>query len=125
MALNNISIMGRITHDLELHHTQSGKPVITFTVAVDRDGKDAGTDFLTCVAWSGVAEFINSYFAKGQLIVINGRLQSRNYEDKNGNKRTAVEVVANHAWFGSPKTDNKAPATPKFERFEDDSDLPF
>lgn len=128
MALNSISIMGRITHDLDLKHTTSNKPVITFTVAVDRDGKDAGADFITCVAWNNIAEFVKSYFGKGQTIVVNGKLQTRSYEDRNGNKRNAVEVLADRVYFGGAKPEAKSkPDKPVDINWEEanDSDLPF
>ena len=104
--INSIVLMGRITQDIELRSTTSGTSVIQFTVAVERYGKgeDKQTDFINCVAWKNTAEFISKYFGKGRMIAVTGRLQSRSYEDKNGNKRTAIEVNVNQASFtGEPK----------------------
>lgn len=112
MALNHVVIMGRLTRDPERRLTNSGTPVTSFTVAVDRDfsGKDGGqkeVDFIDCVAWKNTAEFVSSYFVKGRMAVVKGRLQIRNYEDKNGNKRKAAEVVAENVYFGDSKPDNQ------------------
>lgn len=101
--LNRVILMGRITHDLELRTTTSGISVLRFTVAVDRNfvrqGEERQSDFIDCVAWRQQAEFINRYFSKGRLIAVEGTLQTRNYEDKNGNKRKAVEVVVDSVSF--------------------------
>ena len=91
MSLNRISVMGRIGKDLELRRTQSGKAVTSFPIAVDRDGKDAGTDWFDVVAWERTAEFAAQYCAKGRKVVVDGRLQARDWTDKDGNKRRAVE----------------------------------
>ena len=109
--LNHITIMGRITRDIELRRTNSGTPVASFTVAVDRDysGKDGGekeTDFIDCVAWRSTAEFVDKYFSNGRMIVVSGRLQIRSYTDKDGNKRRAAEVVADNCYFGDSKKDD-------------------
>ena len=109
--LNHITVMGRITRDIELRRTGSGIPVASFTVAVDRDfsGKDGGekeTDFIDCVAWRSTAEFVDKYFSKGRMIVVSGRLQIRSYTDKDGNKRRAAEVVADNCYFGDGKKDD-------------------
>jgi single-strand DNA-binding protein len=106
--LNHIVIMGRLTRDPELRHTQSSIPVASFTVAVDRDfsGRDGGerqTDFISCVAWRSTGEFVSKYFTKGSMIVVSGRLQIRQYTDKDGNNRTAAEVVADNVYFGESK----------------------
>lgn len=101
--LNHITIMGRMTRDPELRYTKSEKPVVSFTLAVDRDGKEAGTDFLDCVAWSGTADFVSKYFRKGSMTVASGRLQLREWTDKDGNKRRSAEVVAEHVYFGESK----------------------
>ena len=103
--LNNITLFGRLTRDPELRYTQSQKPVASFTVAVDRDftpkdGGDKQTDFISCVAWSGTAEFVSKHFGKGQLILVNGRLQVREYTDKDGQNRKAYEVVRTIAGAG-------------------------
>ena len=94
MSLNTIALMGRLTKNPELRYTKAEQPVASFSIAVDRDGKDAGVDFIDIVAWDGKAKFAESYFHKGDPIVVRGRLQIRNWEDKNGNNRTSAEVVA-------------------------------
>ena len=108
--LNHITIMGRLTRDPELRYTQSQVPVASFTVAVDRDfgGRDGGdkqTDFINCVAWRQTAEFVSKYFHKGSMAVVSGRLQIRQYQDREGNNRTAAEVVADNIYFGESKRD--------------------
>ena len=106
--LNHITIMGRLTRDPELRRTGSGVAVASFTVAVDRDfgGRDGGereTDFIDCVAWRQTGEFVSKYFTKGSMIVVSGRLQIRNWNDKDGNKRRSAEVVADNVYFGESK----------------------
>ena len=108
--LNHITIMGRLTRDPELRRTGSGIAVASFTVAVDRDfsSKDGGekeTDFIDCVAWRNTGEFVSKYFTKGRMIVVSGRLQIRNWNDKDGNKRRTAEVVADSCYFGDSKKD--------------------
>ena len=112
--LNHIVIMGRLTRDPELRKTNSGTPVASFTVAVDRDfsGKDGGekeTDFIDCVAWRNTAEFVAKYFTKGRMIVVSGRLQLRDWTDKEGNKRRSAEIVADSCYFGDSKKDEDKP----------------
>ena len=107
MGLNKCIIQGRLTRDAELRYTNSQKPVATFTLAVDRPGKDAGADFITCVAWNKTAEFVDKYFTKGQQAIVDGRLQMRKWEDKDGNKRVSAEVVANSVYFCGGKTDGQ------------------
>lgn len=106
--LNHIAVMGRLTRDPELRRTGSGIAVTSFTVAVDRDfsNKDSGereTDFIDCVAWRSTGEFVAKYFQKGSMAVVDGRLQIRNWTDKDGNKRRSAEIVANSVYFGSSK----------------------
>ena len=106
--LNHIIIMGRLTRDPELRRTGSGVAVASFTLAVDRDfsPKDGGereTDFIDCVAWRQTGEFVSKYFTKGSMIVVSGRLQIRNWNDKDGNKRRTAEVVADNVYFGESK----------------------
>lgn len=116
--LNCAIIMGRLTADPELRTTQSGVSVTSFSVAVDRSfvraGEERQTDFINVVAWRQTAEFVTRYFHKGSMIAVQGSIQTRNYEDKNGNKRTAVEIVANNVSFCGSKaetgTGNAAPA---------------
>ncbi|MBO7253129.1 MAG: single-stranded DNA-binding protein [Oscillospiraceae bacterium] len=109
--LNQINIMGRLTKDPELRRTGSGTAVASFTIACDRDfsNKESGekeTDFIDCVAWRSTAEFLEKYFSKGRMIVVSGRLQKRNYTDKDGNKRYATEVVADSVYFGDSKKED-------------------
>lgn len=108
--LNSVIIMGRITRDLELRTTNSGATVLSFTVAVDRGGKqaqgeDRQTDFISCVAWNQQAEFINRYFGKGRMIAIEGSLRTGSFDDKNGVKHYTTEVWVNRVSFtGEPKS---------------------
>ena len=106
--LNKIILMGRLTRDPELRRTESGTAVCSFSIAVDRDFKSKNgekeTDFIDIVAWRATAEFVSKYFQKGSLIAIEGSLQTRQYQDKNGNNRTAVEVVANNVNFAGSKS---------------------
>lgn len=108
--LNHITIMGRLTRDPELRRTGNGTAVASFTVACDRDfgGQDGQkeVDFIDCVAWRQTGEFVAQYFTKGRMIVVDGRLQIRKYTDKDGNKRTAAEVVADHCYFGDSKRED-------------------
>ena len=110
--LNHIVLMGRLTRDPELRRTGSGIPVTTFTLAVDRDfggNRETGekeTDFIDIVTWRNTAEFVAKYFAKGRMAVVSGRLQIRNWNDKDGNKRRSAEVVADNVYFGDSKRDN-------------------
>ena len=107
--LNVITVMGRLTRDPELRRTGSGIAVASFTVAVDRDFAQDGkkeTDFIDCVAWRQTGEFVSKYFKKGSMIVVKGRLQIRNWNEKDGNKRKTAEVVADNCYFGSTKSDS-------------------
>lgn len=128
--LNRITIMGRITKDIELRRTQSGTAVTSFTLAVDRDFGDKETDFIECVAWKNTAEFVSKYFGKGRMAVVSGRLQLREWKDKDGNKRRSAEVVADSVYFGDSKTDSRniedipAKANEPVE-IADDGELPF
>ena len=130
--LNKAILDGRLTKAPELKHTQNGKSVCGFTIAVDRNRDREKTDFIPIVAWGKTAEFVNQWFGKGDLITIVGRIEVRNYEDKNGNKRTATEIIAEEVLFGGSKNTTNAsekPAESKngvFEQIEDDgADLPF
>lgn len=139
--LNKIFLMGRLTRDPELRKTQSGTSVASFTLAVDRDFKDSatgerGTDFIDCVAWRQTGEFAARYFGKGRMAVVGGRLQVRDWTDKDGNKRRAFEVVVDNMWFGDSKregqSDGNAPEgslppqrEPEFREQEDEGELPF
>ena len=131
--LNRIVIQGRLCADPELRRTNSGTAVASVNVAVDRDFKaqdgSRETDFIPVVAWKGVGETLAKYFTKGRMIVVDGRLQIRDWQDKNGNNRRTAEIVANNVYFGDSKRDeNNAPAQSEpqgFSEIEDDSDLPF
>ena len=108
--LNHIVIMGRLARDPELRHTQTGTPVASFTLAVDRDFKDKNTgeratDWIDVVAWRGTGEFVSRYLAKGRLAVVEGRLQMREWTDKEGNRRTTAEVVADNVYFADSRRD--------------------
>ena len=108
--LNHITLMGRLVRDPELRRTGSGVAVASFRVAVDRDysPKDGGerkADFIDCVAWRQTGEFISKYFAKGRMIVVDGRLEMRDWTDKEGNKRISAEVIVDNAYFGDSKRD--------------------
>ena len=149
--LNRIIVMGRMTKDPELRNTQSGTSVTGFTLAVDRDFKDResgekATDFIDVVAWRGTAEFVCKYFAKGRVAIAEGRLQIREWKDKDGNNRRTAEIVAENVYFGDSKRDEGgnaqsgapaygygapaygygAPADGGFQEVkDDDGDLPF
>lgn len=140
MSLNRVCIMGRLTRDPELRRTQSGTAVTSFTIAVDDDFKDKQTGekkahFIDVVAWRQTAEFVCQYFSKGRMAVVDGRLQTRSWEDNDGNKRKSVDVVADSVYFGDSKRSEGndtaaaqntayAPASGLIEA-EDDGDLPF
>ena len=114
--LNKIFIMGRLTRDPELRRTQTGTPVASFSLAVDRDFKDKATgerttDFIDVVSWRNTAEFVSRYFTKGRMAVVEGRLQIRDWTDKDGNKRRSAEVVADQVYFGDSKRDAEASGT--------------
>ena len=109
--LNHITIMGRLTRDPELRTTQSQISVASFTVACERDyaagGGDREADFIDCVAWRGTGEFVSKYFHKGSMIVVSGRLQSRRWQDRDGNNRTSWEILADSVYFGESKRDDQ------------------
>ena len=137
--LNKIFIMGRLTRDPELRRTQSGTPVTSFSLAVDRDFKSQSgekeTDFIDVVAWRATAEFVAKYFTKGRMAVVEGRLQIRDWQDRDGNKRRSAEVIADNVYFGDskPKEDGAPSADADFGAppsgftpdFGDDSEMPF
>ena len=149
--LNRIILMGRLTRDPELRHTQAGTPVASFSLAVDRDfrSRDGGertTDFIDIVAWRNTAEFVSKYFTKGRMAVVEGRLQIRDWTDRDGGKRRSAEVVADNIYFGDSKRGGDSggsgfarPAAPApvdygipsgsddqfAELTDDDGDLPF
>lgn len=140
--LNKIFLQGRLVADPELRHTQSGIPVASFRIAVDRDfkGQDGNreTDFINIVAWRGAAEFVSRYFAKSRMIIVDGRLLVRDYIDRDGNKRYVTEVVADNLYFGDSKrsgssggnaegdeADYGPPPGGFTELSDDDGELPF
>jgi len=148
--LNRIILMGRLTRDPELRHTQSGVAVTSFTLAVDRDFKDKSTgeksvDFIDIVAWRQTGEFVSRFFTKGRMAVVEGRLQIREWTDKDGGKRRNAEVIADNVYFGDSRKDAETggftpaarpsasggdyTAPPAFDQFAeldgDDGDLPF
>lgn len=130
--MNNICMIGRVTADIELKQTQSGVSVCSFTLAVDRPNVKDTTDFIPCVAWKNTAEFVSRYFTKGQRVAVIGCLTTRKYEDRDGKKRTAYEVVCDRCEFCDSKQ-NAADLPPQysgnnepqFEEIKDDGDLPF
>ncbi len=145
--LNCAVIMGRLTADPELRQTPNGVAVTTFTVAVDRgfvrQGEERKADFISVVAWRQTAEFVSKYFSKGSMIAVQGSIQTRTYDDKNGSKRYVVEIVADNVSFcgsksetgtnGAPRTTTAPAAAPSFSNgglddfsaMADDDDLPF
>ena len=114
--LNKCIIAGRLTSDPELRRTGNGTAVASFSIACDRDFKSDGgeraTDFVDIVAWRNTAEFVSKYFAKGRMAIISGRLQIRDWTDKEGNKRRSAEVLAESVYFGDSKQDGQKPAAP-------------
>ena len=131
--LNHIVLMGRLTRDPELRRTGSGVAVASFTLAVDRDyaaqGAEKETDFVDIVAWRNTAEFVSKYFTKGRMAVVEGRLQIRDWKDKDGNSRRSAEVVAEHVYFGDSKRSKSdtPPASGDFREILEDEkgELPF
>ena len=137
--LNKAILMGRLVAEPELRHTPNNIAVASFTLAVDRTyGQDKQTDFLDIVAWRSTAEFVSKWFHKGMLVAVSGRIQTRNWEDKQGNKRKSVEVVADEVYFAESKKDSQprrddsaipfdvAPSVSDFSELSaDDSELPF
>ena len=137
--LNRIILMGRLTRDPELRHTQSGTAVASFTLAVDRDFKgqngEKDTDFIDIVAWRHTGEFVSKYFTKGRMAVVAGRLQIRDWTDREGNKRRSAEVIAEDVYFGDSRRTEGAGDGPSYapqkedaqfsQLDDDDSELPF
>ena len=119
MAINSCIMMGRLTADPELRHTPNNVAVTSFTIAVDRTYAKAGTerqtDFFDVVAWNKTAEFVSRYFRKGQLVAVQGRMETRSYEDKNGIKRKAYEIIAENVHFAEPKRDSAGAAPSRYD----------
>ena len=134
LNINKVILGGRLTADVELKQTQQGISVCTFSLAINRKGKDAQTDFINCQAWRSTAEFISKYFKKGSSICVTGSLQQRSYTDKNNEKKYVYEVNCEEASFVDRMSDHQsspqAPPflnqpTPKFEEVDVDDTLPF
>ena len=135
--LNHIVLMGRLTRDPELRHTGNGTAVASFSLAVDRDYKgqsgEKETDFVDIVAWRSTADFVSKFFTKGRMTVVEGRLQLRDWTDKDGGKRRSAEVVAEHVYFGDSKqrfesdTASAPPVSGDFREIPEDEEgeLPF
>lgn len=133
--LNKVFMQGRLVADPELRHTPNGVAVASFRIAADRDFKDKSgkrqADFVNVIAWRSTAEFVSKFLSKGRMAIVEGKLQSRNYEDKDGNKRYALEVVADNIYFGDSKRDQEPEKEPEYqppqftEYQDDDGDLPF
>lgn len=127
--LNHVNVMGRMTKDPEMRRTENSA-VTSFTVAVDRDFKNKDgnkdTDFFNCVAWKNTAEFVSKYFHKGSMAVVSGRLQTRSWTDKDGNKRSTTEIVADNVYFGESKSDSAPKSGNDFPVIDfGDEQLPF
>ena len=135
MSLNIVALTGRLTFEPELKSTNSGTSVTRFQLAVDRNyqasGKEREADFIDCVAWGKTAEFVNSWFHKGQMMALTGEIRTQNFTDKDNNKRKSVEVVANNVSFcGAKENGSQASTLPdinenNIEVIDDDGDLPF
>ena len=130
--INKAILMGRLTRDPVIRHTDSGKAVCNFTVAIDNGyGEEKSADFISCVAWNKTAEFVDKYFAKGRMIIVVGRIQTRTWEDRDGKKNYVTEVIASEVAFGESKKDaatNSAGHTAAGDDFtpiDSDDDLPF
>lgn len=128
--INKVILMGRLTRDPELRHTGTGVPVCSFSIAIDRGyGDNRKTDFINCVAWNKTAEFVNSYFSKGRMIIVIGRISTRSWEGQGGKKNYVTEVAASEVSFGESKRDRQESDTPPEEDFEPlegiDDDFPF
>ena len=128
--MNKVVLIGRSTKDAELRHTQTGKQVTTFTLAVDRDYKNAqgerDADFIPCVAWGKLAEICERYITKGKQVAVAGKIQTRNYEDKNGQRRYITEIiVSDMQLLGSRQDAQQQPQAPALEPVETPDDLPF
>lgn len=131
--LNRIEVQGRLVRDPELRRTQNGVAVTSFTLAVERDycetGKEREVDFIDCTAWRGTAEMIDKYFSKGRMMIVAGRLQIRNWQDKDGNKRRSAEIVAENVYFGDSKPQSgqsqQAAQSAEFSQLPDSTPVPF
>ena len=120
LNINKVILGGRITNELELKQTQSGIATIIFSMAIQRKSNNQESDFINCRAWRNTAEFISKYFKKGNSICVVGALQNREWQDKQGNKRTSTEVIVDEAYFVDSKNENSG-----FVELDSDADLPF
>lgn len=128
--LNQVTLMGRLTRDPELKYTPSEKPVTSFTLAVDRDGKGAGVDFLDCVAWEANATLVDRFFKKGNLMIVRGRLRIKEWMGKDETKKRAPEIVVERVYFAEKKSESNRPVDTVPSSFTDiddeqDGQLPF
>ena len=133
--MNKVALLGRMVKEPELRYTPSGTAVVSFTLAVDRrfqkQGEERQADFINCIAWQKTAEFVANYFTKGQLMALSGSIQVRTWDDNEGHKRYATEVIADEVYFAeSKKAEGAAPQKPAmpsadFEEVQDSDDLPF
>lgn len=124
MSLNRVTVMGRITRDIELRWTRSEKAVTSFSIAVAPDRNDGETDFFDVTVWGKTAEFAAKYLGKGRNIVVDGRLSTRQWEDKDGNKRKSVEIIANSLYFADSKKEDAGNGG-TWQELEDSDDFPF
>lgn len=128
--LNQVALMGRLTRDPELKYTSTNKPVTSFRLAVQRDTKNDVADFVDCVAWDRTAEMVSRYYRKGERMVVNGRIQTRNWVDSDGSNRSATEVVVDRAYFVEPKLRGDIAHSPEpsgkiADIGDEDGELPF
>lgn len=123
--INKVILMGRLTRDPEMRHTNSGTPVTTFSIAINSGyGENQRTDFVNCLAWNKTAEFVTKYFAKGKMIIVIGRIATRSWETQDGKRAYATEVIANEVNFGESKTSPQlnTPQTAAQPPMQDDDD---
>lgn len=132
--INKVILMGRLTRDPEMRHTNSGTPVTTFSIAIDNGyGDNKRTDFVNCLAWNKTAEFVTKYFTKGKMIIVIGRITTRSWETQDGKRAYATEVIANEVSFGETKSSQQTATQPPMQDDDDDftpldeedDDLPF
>ena len=132
--INKVILMGRLTRDPEMRHTNSGTPVTTFSLAINSGyGENQRTDFVNCLAWNKTAEFVTKYFAKGKMIIVIGRITTRSWETQDGKRAYATEVIANEVSFGETKSSQQTATQPPMQDDDDDftpldeedDDLPF
>lgn len=132
MSLNKVDLLGRFVKDPEIKSTQTGKSVVAFTLAVERNfakkGEQKQTDFINCVAWNHTADFINKYFKKGSMVAVSGSLQTRTWDDPNGKKNYITEVIVTEVYSAGGKQEQGSSSDTRLEGFTPmptDDDLPF